>query len=107
MNAAPDFFIPSTSGLAPLPSPLRLHRGGELRGAVVAYETWGRLNPARDNAILLFTGLSPSAHAASSTANPRPTKPPGFRAAAFTATSTRDRPYLPATPRASVGAAAL
>ena len=41
-------------------------RGGELHGARVAYETWGTLNAARDNAILLFTGLSPSAHAASS-----------------------------------------
>ena len=41
-------------------------RGGQLHGAVVAYETWGKLNEARDNAILLFTGLSPSAHAASS-----------------------------------------
>ena len=45
-------------------------RGGELRGARVAYETWGELNAARDNAILLFTGLSPSAHAASSPADP-------------------------------------
>jgi homoserine O-acetyltransferase len=41
-------------------------RGGQLQGAVVSYETWGKLNDARDNAILLFTGLSPSAHAASS-----------------------------------------
>lgn len=41
-------------------------RGGQLHGAVVSYETWGKLNAARDNAILLFTGLSPSAHAASS-----------------------------------------
>jgi homoserine O-acetyltransferase len=39
---------------------------------VVAYETWGRLNPARDNTVLLFTGLSPSAHAASSPDDPRP-----------------------------------
>ena len=60
------------SGLAPLSSPLRLYRGGELRGAVVAYETWGELDPARGNAILLFTGLSPSAHAASSADNPLP-----------------------------------
>jgi homoserine O-acetyltransferase len=37
-----------------------------LHEARVAYETWGSLNEARDNAILLFTGLSPSAHAASS-----------------------------------------
>ncbi|MCP5329186.1 MAG: homoserine O-acetyltransferase [Sinobacteraceae bacterium] len=51
---------------APLPEPFVFERGGELRGGVVAYETWGRLNAGRDNAILLFTGLSPSAHAAAS-----------------------------------------
>jgi homoserine O-acetyltransferase len=45
-------------------------RGGELHGARIAYETWGALNEARDNAILLFTGLSPSAHAASSAEDP-------------------------------------
>lgn len=55
-----------------LPSPFRLFRGGELRGARVAYETWGKLNAARDNALLLFTGLSPSAHAASSGHDPSP-----------------------------------
>ena len=72
MNAAPEFFIPSASGLAPLPEPFRLHGGGELRGAVVAYESWGQLDATRSNAILLFTGLSPSAHATSSRENPRP-----------------------------------
>jgi homoserine O-acetyltransferase/O-succinyltransferase len=41
-------------------------RGGVLHGARIAYETWGELNAARDNALLLFTGLSPPAHAASS-----------------------------------------
>jgi len=45
-------------------------RGGVLHGARVAYETWGTLNKARDNALLLFTGLSPPAHAASSTEDP-------------------------------------
>jgi homoserine O-acetyltransferase len=45
-------------------------RGGELRGARVAFETWGKLNAARDNAVLIFTGLSPSAHAASSPDDP-------------------------------------
>lgn len=45
-------------------------RGGALHGARIAYETWGTLNPSRDNALLLFTGLSPSAHAASSPADP-------------------------------------
>jgi len=55
-----------------LPDPFHFWRGGELRGGQVAYETWGELNPARDNAVLLFTGLSPSAHAASSPADPSP-----------------------------------
>ena len=45
-------------------------RGGALHGARIAYETWGTLNEARDNAVLLFTGLSPSAHAASSHDDP-------------------------------------
>jgi homoserine O-acetyltransferase len=47
-----------------LPSPFKMKRGGELRGGQVAYETWGTLNAARDNAVLILTGLSPSAHAA-------------------------------------------
>jgi homoserine O-acetyltransferase/O-succinyltransferase len=55
-----------------LPSPMPLHRGGELYGAVIAYESWGELSPARDNAILIVTGMSPSAHAASSAADPAP-----------------------------------
>jgi homoserine O-acetyltransferase len=46
-------------------------RGGVLHGARVAFETWGKLSAARDNAVLIFTGLSPSAHAASSPADPR------------------------------------
>ncbi len=44
----------------------RMHRAGHLQSPTLAYETWGELNAARDNAILLFGGLSPSAHAASS-----------------------------------------
>jgi homoserine O-acetyltransferase len=46
-----------------------MHRGGYLESPSIAYETWGELNEKRDNAILLFTGLSPSAHAASSVEN--------------------------------------
>ena len=53
-----------------LPDPFPMWRGGELHGAQIAYESWGELNAARDNAILLFTGLSPSAHAAASNADP-------------------------------------
>ncbi|MGA2564732.1 MAG: homoserine O-acetyltransferase [Steroidobacteraceae bacterium] len=55
-----------------LPDPFRLYRGGLLHAAHIAYESWGQLNAARDNAILLFTGLSPSAHAASSGHDPSP-----------------------------------
>jgi homoserine O-acetyltransferase len=51
---------------------MRLKRGGELCDAVVAYETWGKLSAARDNAILVVTGMSPSAHAASSALDPSP-----------------------------------
>jgi homoserine O-acetyltransferase len=57
---------------AELGSPLLLRRGGVLEQPVVAYECWGRLNAARDNVVLLFTGLSPSAHAASSPEDPKP-----------------------------------
>jgi homoserine O-acetyltransferase len=55
---------------AMLPDPFPMWRGGQLHRARIAYETWGTLNEARDNAILLFTGLSPSAHAASSAEDP-------------------------------------
>jgi len=44
----------------------KMHRAGYLESPTLAYETWGELNAAKDNAILIFSGLSPSAHAASS-----------------------------------------
>ena len=50
----------------------RMHRAGHLESPVLAYETWGKLNDARDNAILIFTGLSPSAHASSCAEDPTP-----------------------------------
>ena len=55
-----------------LDAPLSMYRGGRLASVTIAYETWGELAGAGDNAILLFTGLSPSAHAASSAADPAP-----------------------------------
>lgn len=57
---------------ATLPTPFRLQRGGVLHDASIAFESWGALDAARGNAVLLYTGLSPSAHAASSAADPRP-----------------------------------
>jgi homoserine O-acetyltransferase len=53
-----------------LPSPFSMKRGGELNDARIAYETWGELNAARDNAVLVLTGLSPSAHMTSSAVDP-------------------------------------
>lgn len=49
-----------------------MRRGGFLTDPTLAYETWGELNKRRDNAVLIFTGLSPSAHATSSPADPAP-----------------------------------
>ena len=65
-------FIPPGTRWFDLPSPFPMKRGGALHGARIAYETWGRLNPARDNAVLIVTGLSPDAHAASNDGNPEP-----------------------------------
>ena len=44
----------------------KMHRGGSLQSPTLAYETLGTLNAAKDNAVLIFSGLSPSAHVASS-----------------------------------------
>jgi homoserine O-acetyltransferase len=49
-----------------------MHIGGVLERPTIAYETWGRLDDQRGNAVLIFTGLSPSAHAASSKDDPTP-----------------------------------
>ena len=43
---------------------------GAIEAPTIAFETWGELSAKADNAVLLFTGLSPSAHAASSPDDP-------------------------------------
>ncbi len=55
-----------------LPPGFAMKRGGTLHGARVAYEVFGRLNAARDNAVLILTGLSADAHAASHAEDPSP-----------------------------------
>ncbi len=65
-------YIPPGTRFHALPSPFPMKRGGALHGARMAYETWGELNAARDNAILILTGLSPNAHAAANAGNPAP-----------------------------------
>lgn len=61
--------LPATRTIR-LDKPLPLYRGEQLTSACIAYECWGKLNDERDNAILLLTGLSPGAHAASSPQDP-------------------------------------
>jgi homoserine O-acetyltransferase/O-succinyltransferase len=63
-------FIPPATQFVDLPSPFPMKRGGELHQSRMAFETWGTLNSDKSNAILILTGLSPNAHAASSAANP-------------------------------------
>lgn len=46
-----------------VPGPFRLESGAALPRLEVAYRTWGRLNAARDNAVLLCHGLTGSADA--------------------------------------------
>jgi homoserine O-acetyltransferase len=55
-----------------LDGPVNMHRGGVLPAVDIAYETWGELNADKSNAVLILTGLSPDAHAASSPADPSP-----------------------------------
>jgi hypothetical protein len=45
--------------------PLSVCFQGVLAEVTLAYETWGKLNEAKDNAVLLQTGLSASSHAKS------------------------------------------
>lgn len=49
-----------------------MHRGGRLAEVQIAYETWGTIANNHDNVILVFTGLSSSAHASSSPQDPNP-----------------------------------
>lgn len=46
-----------------LDKPLPMYRGGELEHVTLAFETWGE--DRGDNHLVIFTGLSPDAHAAS------------------------------------------
>lgn len=71
--SAPDMpaeIIPPATRLIALADRFQLKAGGELHRARLGYETWGRLSPARDNAILLLGGFSASAHAASNADDP-------------------------------------
>ena len=64
--------MPSATRFLHIDQPLSMKRGGVLAAFTLAYETWGKLNTDGSNAVLVLTGLSPSAHAASSKADPSP-----------------------------------
>ena len=71
-----DFKIKGVK-IAKLPSDygstgFKMFKGGVLNNVEIAYETWGELSINNDNAILIFTGLSPSSHAAASETNDDP-----------------------------------
>jgi len=51
-----------TATLFDLASPLLLSRGGRLAPVEVAYETYGTLSPARDNAVFICHALTGDAH---------------------------------------------
>src|SRR5579859_4515693 len=64
-----------------LPDPLPLDCGRTLQQVRIAYETYGRLAPARDNVILVCHALSGDAHAAGWSDDPEaPSAVDGFRA---------------------------
>ena len=66
-GATPADFIETRSDVARFAAdrPLRLDSGAEIRGLEVAYNTYGRLNAERSNAILVCHALSMDQHAAS------------------------------------------
>jgi len=64
-----------------LPALLSLDCGRELSGVRIAYETYGKLSPARDNVILVCHALSGDAHAAGISPTPAAASTrDGFRA---------------------------
>ncbi len=70
--AAPGERRPPASRIVELPGAFRTWCGDTVPGVRVAYESWGE--PAGDgsNTLVVFTGLSPSAHAASCERDPSP-----------------------------------
>lgn len=62
--------IPQGTRFVHSEQPFEFHLGGQLPDVRLAYETWGELSAERDNAVMILTGLSPNAHAASNADNP-------------------------------------
>ena len=57
--------IVAEEGVVRLAEPLRLDSGGTIEGVDIAYRSYGKLNPARSNAILICHALTLDQHVAS------------------------------------------
>jgi homoserine O-acetyltransferase len=66
----PGYEVPARRWISP--EPLRLEGGATLPSFELAYETWGELNKAHDNAVVVFHALSGSSHAFASDLDPSP-----------------------------------
>jgi homoserine O-acetyltransferase len=64
--------MPSATKFLHITEPLEMKKGGKLPSFTLAYETWGEPNADCSNAVLILSGLSPNAHAASSKEDPSP-----------------------------------
>lgn len=64
--------MPPASRIMRIADDFRFKRGGTLSEVQLAYETWGQRNDEDNNTVLLFGGLSASAHAAASADDPQP-----------------------------------
>ena len=62
--------IPPGSKFVESDGKFHFRHGGDVPSVRLAYETWGTLSPERDNGVMILTGLSPNAHAASSEDDP-------------------------------------
>ncbi len=88
MTAAPDTYGLDTRGawqpgdppghrrFVTVPGPLSLEAGGQLPEVVLAYETWGTLNAAGSNAVLVLHALTGDSHVCGPTGPGHPT--PGW-----------------------------
>jgi homoserine O-acetyltransferase len=63
-SAAPGSVGTVETQFLDLPDPLQLDNGASLDSLRIAYETYGKLAPARDNVVLVCHALSGDAHAA-------------------------------------------
>ena len=56
----------TSATIMPVVDSFTMRRGGCLNELDMAYETWGKLDKDKDNVVVVFTGLSPTSHIASS-----------------------------------------